>query len=299
MSDSNDDIEKARQSSLFVGSLEKGLEILQTFDREQREMGLFELVEASGLDKSSVQRFTHTLHTLGYLRKDSATKKYSLSPKVLELGFSYLNGSTLLEHAMPVLYEINSRSGESVNITELLDTEVVYIGRVPGRHVISVDIFLGMRFPAYATAPGRAMLAHLPEAEAADILTRSDLRKFTDKTLATKAALQRELAQIRRDGYAVAEEQCYLDEISVAAPVTDFRGRPIAALNISAPFSRWEAKTVREQLAPLVIEGARSISLGQGGRIGHSLLTRMATRPRATGKPVKAPTTRNSDVKSR
>jgi PcaR/PcaU/PobR family beta-ketoadipate pathway transcriptional regulator len=257
-----EDLAESRRSSLFVGSLEKGLMILRAFDRERREMGLFEIVEASGLDKSSAQRFTFTLHALGYLRKDPSTKKYSLSPKVLELGFSYLYANSMLESAMPLLYEANRHCGESLNITELLGTEVVYIARVPGHHVISVDIFLGMRVPAYACAPGRAILAFLTEATTRSVLDRTEFRKLTPKTIHSKPALLAELQQVRRQGYALASEQCYVGELSAAAPILDARGTPVAALNVSVPTSRWAEAEVVEKLVPLVVETAAAISRG-------------------------------------
>jgi IclR family pca regulon transcriptional regulator len=258
-----------RESSLFVGSLEKGFQILRVFDRESSVMGLSEIVEASGLDKSSVQRFTFTLHALGYLRKDDSTRKYTLSPRVLELGFTYLQTDSLVEYATPHMYEANRRSGETVNVTELFDMEVVYVARAPGRHVISVDIFLGMRIPAHVCAPGRAILAFMEEIAAAAIIDRSELQKFTPKTIASKAGLLRELAQVRSQGYAIAEEQCYLGEISVAAPIFNGSGQPVAALNISVPNSRWSVKQIEEQLVPIVLETSRAISPADSSVSSH------------------------------
>lgn len=274
---------KARQSGLFVGSLEKGLQILRVFDRERRQMGLSQIVEASGLDKSSAQRFTFTLHALGYLRKDETTRKYALSPRVLELGFTYLQTDRLLEYATPHLYEVNRICGESVNITELIGTEVIFVARVPGRHLISVDIFLGMRVPAYACAPGRAMLAFFGEAEAEAMIDQSTLRKFTPRTITSKAALVRELKTVRAQGYAIAEEQCYLGETSIAAPIFNGEGKPIAAINISVPNSRGSLQRARSELAPLLIETARSISRAQGSA-GHPWFHRLAA---ATAAPAR------------
>ena len=288
--DGDEEMSKARASSLFVGSLEKGLQILRVFDRERRDMGLSEIVEASGLDKSTVQRFTFTLHALGFLRKDEATRKYTLSPRVLELGFTYLQTDRLLEYATPLLYDANRRCGETLNITELVDTEVVYVARAPGRHVISVDIFLGMRVPAYACAPGRAILAFLDEKAAAAIIDRSTLRKFTPKTIASRAGVLRELKTVRSSGYAIAEEQCYLGEISIAAPIFNGQGQPMAALNASVPNSRWTADRVRDELSPLVLETARAISLAQGAAGHpwfHQLSATATARPRKTvARPV-------------
>lgn len=258
-----------RDSSLFVGSLDKGLRILRSFNRERPMMGLSEIVEASGLDKSSAQRFTFTLHALGYLRKDDATRKYTLSPRVLELGFAYLQTDSLVEHATPHMYEANRLSGETANITELLGSEVIYVARAPGRHVISVDIFLGMRIPAYACAPGLAILAFLEESVANAIIDQAELRKFTNRTITSRAALRRELARARSDGFAVAEEQCYLGEISVAAPIFDSLRHPIAALNISVPSSRWPVERVRTELAPIVLSTTRDIPPANGSAVTH------------------------------
>jgi DNA-binding IclR family transcriptional regulator len=259
----------ARDSSLFVGSLEKGMQILRVFDRERRVMGLSEIVEASGLDKSSVQRFTFTLHALGYLRKDESTRKYALSPRVLELGFAYLQTDSLVEYATPHMYEANRRSGETVNLTQLFDTEVIYVARAPGRHVISVDIFLGMRIPAHVCGPGRAILAFMEETAAAAIIDRSELRKLTPKTIASRSGLMRELTQIRSKGYAIAEEQCYFGEISVAAPIFNGNREPIAALNISVPSSRWSIAQIEEQLVSIVIETSRAISPTHSSASSH------------------------------
>jgi PcaR/PcaU/PobR family beta-ketoadipate pathway transcriptional regulator len=294
-SDEREDAASARRSSLFVGSLEKGMQVLRAFDRERRVMGLSEIAEASGLDKSSVQRFTFTLHALGYLRKDESTRKYTLSPRVLELGFAYLQTDSLVEYATPRMYEANRQSGESVNITELLGTEVVYVARAPGRHVISVDIFLGMRIPAYACAPGRAILAFLDEAAAAAILDQSELRKFTPKTITSRSGLLRELAHIRSRGYAIAEEQCYEGEISIAAPIFNSTRQPIAALNISVPDSRWSAEQVEDQLAPIVIEASRGISPTHYAAGSHPwFYSRRSPSPPPARKPAKRTSTRRS-----
>ena len=141
-------LDDARRSSLFVSSFEKGLRVLAAFGRDRPGMGLRELCAATGLDQSSVQRFAHTLHALGFLAKDPGTRKYSLTPRVLDLGFAYLHANALIESATPLLYEANAQCGETMNLTEMLGTEVVYVARAPGRHAISVDVVLGTRLPA-------------------------------------------------------------------------------------------------------------------------------------------------------
>lgn len=257
---------EARKSSLFVDSLEKGLRILQVFDRERSNLGWSEIVAASGLDKSSVQRSTFTLHALGFLKRDPLTRKYSLSARILELGFTYLQTDGLLEFATPLLYEAGRKCGESMNITELLDAEVVYVARVPGQHILSVDLLLGSRMPAFATAPGRAIMAFLDEDVAKDILRRSSLHRFTPKTTTSIKALLEEFKVIRSKGYAIAEEQCFTGEISAAAPIFNGAGYPVAAINVSIPTSRWDVARVESELVPLVVKTAMDVSRAQGVR---------------------------------
>lgn len=256
--------DEARRSSLFVSSFEKGLRVLAAFGRDRPTMGLRDLVAATGLDQSSVQRFAYTMHALGFLRKDAQTRRYSLTPRVLDLGFAYLQASSLIESATPLLYEANAQCGESLNLTELWDTEVVYVARAPGRHAISVDLLLGTRLPAYAAAAGRVFLAFMDRDAAAAVIARSDLRKLTPRTEADPARLLRLLDGVRRKGYALAVEQVYVGDVSAAVPVFGADGRPLAALNVAVPTSRWTGREVERRLVPLLLETAARMGRSQG-----------------------------------
>ena len=184
---------------------------------------------------------------------------------MLELGFTYLRTDALVERAAPYLLEASRRSEETVNLTELDGTEVVYVARVPSRHVISVDVILGTWLPAYCTATGRAILAFLPEDEARDILERSDRIAYTEVTETDLDALMGRLAEARRDGFAVAAEEYYIGDLSIAAPVFDFSCRPVAAVNMAVPSGRWTVAAVRKRLAGIVLDTARAISRTEGG----------------------------------
>lgn len=257
-------LEEARRSSLFVSSFEKGLRVLAAFGRDRPSMGLRELCAATGLDQSSVQRFAYTMHALGFLRKDPRTRHYSLTPRVLDLGFAYLQSSGLIESATPLLYEANAQCGESLNLTELWDTEVVYVARAPGRHAISVDLLLGTRLPAFAAAAGRVFLAFMDRPAAAAIIARSDLRRLTPRTETDPARLFRLLDGIRRKGHALAIEQVYAGDISAAVPIFGPDGRPVAALNAAVPTSRWTGRDVEKTLVPLLRDTAARMGQSQG-----------------------------------
>jgi len=257
-------LEEARDSSLFVSSFEKGLRVLAAFGRERPSMGLRDLCAATGLDQSSVQRFAFTMHALGFLQKDPQTRRYSLTPRVLDLGFAYLQTSTLIESATPLLYEANAQCGEAMSLTEMLGTEVVYVARAPGRHAISVDVVLGTRLPAFAAASGRVFLAFMARDAAAAVIAQSDLRQLTPKTEADPARLLKLLEVVARKGYALAVEQVYCGDISAAVPVFGPSGTPVAALNVAVPTSRWTGRQVEARLVPLLKDTAARMAQSQG-----------------------------------
>ena len=271
-----------RDSPLFVGSLEKGLRVFSAFGDVHGSLRLSEIAAASGLDKSAAQRFTHTLHTLGFLRKDEKTKHYSLAPKVLELGFSYLHADALVERATPYLLEANRRSEETVNLSELDGAEIVYVARVPSRRAVNVDVLLGTRLPAWCTAAGRAILAHLPEARARAVLAQSELVSYTPATMTDPAALAQAFADARRDGFALAIGEYTPDEISLAAPVLDYAGQPVAAVNIATTTGSWTRAEARRRLAPIVIDTARAIARAAGNEPSLPPVPRPA-RPAGAG----------------
>jgi PcaR/PcaU/PobR family beta-ketoadipate pathway transcriptional regulator len=257
---------RMRPSPLFVGSLAKGFMVLEAFDQTHPTLSLTEIAAVTGLDKSAAQRFANTLYVLGYLRKDRTTKRYSLSSKAMRFGFSYLRADALIEPAMAYLRDANRRTEETVNLTELDDTEVVYIARVPSRHVVNIEILLGTRLPAYCTAPGRAMLGFLPEERARDILARTDLKAHTPHTITDADKIMDVLRQVRRDGYALVAEQIFVGEYSVAAPVFSYTGEPIAAVNIAVPASRWTVPDVKAKLLPVVLQIAQAVSQTHGSK---------------------------------
>ncbi|MBM3571000.1 MAG: helix-turn-helix domain-containing protein, partial [Alphaproteobacteria bacterium] len=237
---------------------------LEAFDQTRPSLSLTEIAMVTGLDKSAAQRFANTLYVLGYLRKDRITKRYSLSPKAMRLGFSYLRTDSVVGPAMSYLRDAARRTEETVNLTELDDTEVVYVARVPSRHATNIEILLGTRLPAYCTAPGRAMLGFLSDERALDILGRSELKAHTPHTVTDRDKLLDLLRQARREGYALVAEQIFAGEYSVAAPIFSAAGEPTAAVNIAVPASRWSVADVKAKLLPVVLQIAQAVSQTHG-----------------------------------
>lgn len=249
-----------RESSLFLTSFEKGFKILEAFEPTRRQMSLSQLADATALDKSGVQRFTHTLHALGYLHRDPATKRYSLGPKLLQLASTYLRSDELIGRASPILADCNARCGESMNLARLDGLDVTYLVRTPSKHVKGVDIMLGSRLPAYCTAMGRAILSAMAREEARTIVAASSRVPRTPKTITEPQAIELALVEARSQGFAIDEEQTYLGDLSVAAPIVDASGRVLGAVGVAAPTIRWTVETARGRLAPLVVGIADALS---------------------------------------
>jgi IclR family transcriptional regulator, pca regulon regulatory protein len=251
-------------SGLFVGSVEKAFEVLRVLSAAPTPLGLSEVVKVGGMGKSAAQRFLHTLCALGYIRQDRETKAYSITARVLDLAQSYLGADGLREKASHFLRAANLKTEETLNLTVLDRLSVVYLMRYQGFHEISVDLSIGSKLPAFCTAPGRVILAYLEEMESNWVLEKSDIKAYTPFTVIEKGKIAAALAAIRRDGYCISNQEAFVGDISVAAPVFNFAGRVVAAVNIAVSTSRWTVEKVREKLMPVTVGVAADISAAMG-----------------------------------
>ena len=252
-------------SALFVGSIARCFHVLEALNAAARAVPLTELAALSGVPRGAVQRITHTLKTLGYLRQHPRTRAYTLSGRMLEFGHTVLATDRLRERAYPVLEALNRSTGETVNLMEMEGDEIVYVARFPSVHAVSVDLHVGSRLPAFCTAAGRAMLARLDPAAATTRLARMTRKPMTSRTVTDVAELKRRLADVRRHGYALNDQEAFVGDISVAAALVDADGETVGAINIAVPSPRWRVEDVRRRLAPQVVATARDISAELGG----------------------------------
>jgi IclR family pca regulon transcriptional regulator len=251
---------------LFNSSVQKALAMLETFGGDRRTLGLAELAAAAGMTTSSAQRCIHTLLRLGYLRRDPRLRRWVLTVRALALTEAYLSGHTLLEHATAHLIELNQASGESVSLSEPDGTDMVFIARFPSLQPFHIHMPVGRRLPMYCTASGRAYLAALPPAAARRILLRSRLVTHTAQTLTDLQQICKRIEAARESGYAWSDQEYYRGDVTIAAPVLGEDGQPLAAVNISAPTSRWTLAQLRAKLAPLLLQSAQVASLGHTRR---------------------------------
>jgi DNA-binding IclR family transcriptional regulator len=250
---------EATEDGLFVNSVEKAFRVLGAFGAA-RSMGLSEIAEASGLDRSAAQRFTHTLERLGYLRKDPRTRHYELTVRTLDLGYRYIRSSALVERAAPYLLDLSRATEEAVSLTVLDGIEIVYVSRLLSRHMLNTNVQVGSRLPAYCTAPGRAMLSRLPRAEARRLVERSDRRAYTPHTTTAVAELLTQLDEAAQRGFALAVQEIYPGDVSIAAAILGPQGEPSAAVNVAVSLSRCPPDAAVERYAPLIVTAAAAMS---------------------------------------
>ena len=258
----------ARPSAVPLNqSVEKALGVLHAFGGQRRALNLAEIAAAAAITKSSAQRFTNTLEQLGYLQRDVHSKRWVLGPRVLTIGYAYLAGHTLIEAATSHLLQLNVATGESVSLSEPDGTAMVYIARFPGHQPFLIHMPIGRSLPMFCTAAGRAYLSRLPMEEVADVLDRSKLRSLTSTTVIDRARILDLVREARELGYARANQECYRGDLTIGAAVMGQHGRPVAAINIAGPTSRWAMETLTERWAPLLMETARAASSGMADRI--------------------------------
>ncbi|RYB01470.1 IclR family transcriptional regulator [Lichenibacterium ramalinae] len=252
-----------RADPLSVASVEKAFRVLTAFDEAHPALSLTQLAALIGLDRSAVQRFTYTLERLGYLRKDPTTKHFELTVRTLELGHHYSRANTLIERAMPYLQHLSRTTEETINLTVRDDVDIVFVSRFMSRHVLNTDVVIGTRMPAFCTAPGLAMLSALPRDEATDILRRSDRRAFTPATNTDLDRLLAELSSSASQGYAMALDQFYQGDLSIASAVLDRKGRPVGAINIAVSRARFTPEQAETEFSSLIVAAALSVSSGK------------------------------------
>ncbi len=251
---------KRAQDTLFVGSLDKGMRVLGAFGPGNTAMGLTDIAERTGLEKSAAQRLTNTLHRIGFLTKDPETRRYSPSLKYLELANAYLWADPLVQLAMPKLISLGQTFNERVNLARLDGHDIVYVVRIPTQLTRFEAMIAGRRLSALTTSSGRAMIARLPEAERRKAVKTWPINVMTPKTTRDRAKLAASVEEAARLGYGLTQNENILNEIGIAAPILAQDGRPIAAVQCSMSKLTWSLGRVRREIAPSLIEVANSFN---------------------------------------
>ncbi|AYN93636.1 MULTISPECIES: IclR family transcriptional regulator [Pseudomonas] len=243
----------------FMTSLARGLAVIHAFQERKRHLTIAQISHRTEIPRAAVRRCLHTLMKLGYVTTDGRT--YSLLPKVLTLGHAYLSSTPMALTAQPILDRLSEQLHEACSVATLEGDEVLYIARsaTPLR-LISVDLSVGSRLPAYCTSMGRILLAALDDAALQDYFERADLQIKTSRTLHTPEKLLPCLEQIRQQGWCVVDQELEVGLRSLAVPVLDASGQVMAAMNVGTHASRITRQELERRFLPLLLKASQELS---------------------------------------
>lgn len=238
-----------REGDIIQGLI-RGLSVIECFDETHARMSITDVAERTGLERATARRCLLTLAHLGYATYDG--KFFQLTPRVLNLGHSYLATTPLPRLIQPFLDELSHATSESTSAAVLEGTDILYVARASTRRVMSINLAPGARLPAYCTSMGRTLLAALPTEEARAILDRSELVAYTPHTKADMASITIELGVVAAQGFAVIDQELEIGLCSIAVPLVNAHGKVVAAINIGAQTARAPTSRMIAHFLPLM-----------------------------------------------
>jgi IclR family pca regulon transcriptional regulator len=241
----------------FVASLEKGLLVIEAFDASRPRLTLSDVAKLTGITRAAARRYLLTLTKLNYADFDG--RYFTLSPRILRLGYAYLSSASLSARVQPFLEQISEATGESSSAAILDGDDIVYIARSATRRIMSIGLGVGSRLPAYCTSLGRAILAYQPEDVIEAYLRRVRLEARTPRTITDKTAFRAVLEATRSQGYALVNEELEFGLRSIAVPVIQKSGQVTIALNLSAQAGRISADEMRERFLPALSAASETL----------------------------------------
>ena len=244
----------------FMASLARGLVVIRAFSGGTGRRTTGAIAQATGLSRAAVRRCLYTLHRLGYVGLDERGH-YVLRPAILSLGHAFLSSSSLVAAARPLIEQVSATVHESSSMAVLEGDAIVYVARSSAsRRIMTIDLGVGSRLPAYCTSMGRVLLAGLPESERESYLARVVPVAHTARTVTGRDALRRVLADVAREGYALVDQELEAGLRSIAVPVRDMGGQVVAALNVSAHATRVAAADLRMRCLPVLRAAASELT---------------------------------------
>jgi IclR family transcriptional regulator, pca regulon regulatory protein len=242
----------------FIEALARGLDVIKVFQPGRPVMSLTEVATAAGLARPTARRILLTLQELGYARAQQGG--FALTPRVLELGVTYVRSMGLWDVARPHLERLVVQTHESSSIAQLDGSDIVYVARVAVPKIVTLSVQVGTRFPALQTSLGKVLLAALPPAEVERVLAEPSRSGIEPRWRPTPQEREAALRVVRAKGWALTDEQLAPGIRSVAAPLRDGLGNVIAAVNINAHAAETSVEKLTEEYLPLLLTTAGAIS---------------------------------------
>lgn len=248
-SEPNTTAEPDDASDKQISAVSRTMRVLETLSR-YKGINLEQLAKKTDLPKATLLRFLSTLTSLGYVYRDPGDS-YALTLKMFAVGSHSLEHIDLSRVARPVAEELAETLGETVHMGILEETAAVYIMKIESRYTIRMHSRIGKAIPLYCTAIGKLLLANLEAGERKSLLNQQKLVPFTPNTINTLPKLEKELAEIVHNGWAMDREEHETGISCIGAPVKDHTGKTVAALSVSWPMFRYEQGRFQEYVAEI------------------------------------------------
>ncbi|WP_404935165.1 IclR family transcriptional regulator [Nitratireductor sp. L15S-10] len=245
---------------LFVQAIARAMQVLSTFHEAGKPLSLNEIAAAGGMGKSAAQRVVHTLRQLGYIDRDADDRGYVPGIRILDHTRDYLRMNPLVVRASPVLMELRRNVRERVDLSLRDGLRLVYAARLQSKRETFFATLVGQSVPIYCTSGGRAVMAHMSDAEVDHIIEHSVRREITPRTITEPAAIRAKVQEARENGYALALEEILQGEIAIATALVAPDGTPLGAIHIAGSLSEWDAESFCRRFAPLAGEAAGAIN---------------------------------------
>ncbi len=255
----------------YLKTLAKGLELIKSFD-SVAPMTLSEVAKVNNLSRAAARRHLHTLRQLGYMIQSG--DRFLLTPKILDIGHSYLSSLSFTGVLTPFLNDLSHKLKRPCSAAILDRNEIVYVLHIGRADIISINITVGSRLPAYATSIGQVLLGGLPDEELEEFLQSETFPKLTEFTITNKEDLRKVIKKARADGYALVDQQLELGLRAIAVPIRGQTGEVVFAIAVSRFNEDVSPQESTEMYLPPMIETAETFtsviaSLKEDWRTAH------------------------------
>ncbi|SIR06660.1 transcriptional regulator, IclR family [Sphaerotilus natans] len=256
------DTPDSRHAPESVAAVLKVFTILQSL-ADRSETSLSELSIRLSMPKATVYRFLQTMKSLGYVRQEEDSERYGLTMKLFEIGSKTLRYPDLIEICKPHMHLLSERTGETVHLGTLIDSEILYVHKVDSRHMLGMYSRVGRRAPLHCTAIGKVLMAWEEPVRRDAVLAGAEFKRFRDKTICDLPSYLQELERTRAQGFGEDREEFDEHIRCVAVPLFGPHGAPVAGMSVSFPTFRFSEELARETVE-LLTQASRDVSAQLG-----------------------------------
>lgn len=244
----------------FLKTLARGLSVIKSFDKEDSKMTLSEVARKNNMSRASARRFLLTLQSLGYIIKDK--DQFLLTAKILELGHQYLSNLDFVEVILPLMREVSRELGKACSAAVLDGKDIVYIARIPSQQqILSVNLNVGSRLPAFCTSMGRVLMASMSDSDLEVFLQQVELKAYTSKTITDPRKLIDTIHQVNEEGYSFVDQELEESLRSLSIPIHNRIGNVVCAINVGMPVGQDQVEEIISAYLPVLNQAAEKAEL--------------------------------------